>query len=121
MALNVNDLSNRYKVYVVTYYDDGQEPTITLFNNKAAADKMTMHIIDKYDHVLNEVAPLFGDFLIGDDEIGEYKKLKTYREPQMVKPYAGYAGQCPNCGAVFLDKSTRYCGNCGQKLSFEEG
>ena len=79
---------------------------------------MTMHIIDKYDHVLNEVAPLFGDFLIGDDEIGEYKKLKTYREPQMVKPCAGYAGQCPNCGAVFLDDSTLFCGNCGQALKW---
>lgn len=121
LTRNENDLSNRYKVYVVTYYDDGQEPTITLFNNKAAADKMTMHIIDKYDHVLNEVAPLFGDFLIGDDEIGEYKKLKAYREPKVVKPYAGYAGQCPTCGAVFLDGLTRFCGNCGQAILLGDG
>ena len=116
MALNINDLSNRYKVYVVTYYDEGQEPTITVFNNKAASDKMVMHIIDKYDHVLNEVAPLFGDFLIGDDENGKDKKLKAYREPKMVKPYTGYAGQCPSCGAAFLDDLTHFCGNCGQAI-----
>lgn len=27
-------------------------------------------------------------------------------------------GKCPNCGAVFLDKSTHYCGNCGQALDW---
>ena len=25
-------------------------------------------------------------------------------------------GECPSCGAVFLDKNTKYCGNCGQAL-----
>ena len=27
-------------------------------------------------------------------------------------------GKC-KCGVVFLDKSTKYCGNCGQKLNWE--
>lgn len=120
MGVNDSNLSERYKVYVVTCYDDGQEPTITVFSNKEAADKMTRHIIGKYDHVLNEVAPLFGDFLIGDDETGEYKKLKAYRKPKMVMPHAGYAGQCPSCGVVFLDDSTHFCGNCGQAILFPE-
>lgn len=30
-------------------------------------------------------------------------------------------GQCPTCGVVFMDKSTPYCGNCGQALKWEEG
>lgn len=29
-------------------------------------------------------------------------------------------GKCPNCNAVFLDKSTKYCGNCGQALDWSE-
>ena len=29
-------------------------------------------------------------------------------------------GKCPSCGAVFMDKSTNYCGNCGQALDWEE-
>ena len=27
-------------------------------------------------------------------------------------------GICPNCKAVFKDKSTDYCGNCGQALDW---
>jgi hypothetical protein len=27
-------------------------------------------------------------------------------------------GKC-KCGVVFLDKSTNYCGNCGQRLNWE--
>lgn len=29
-------------------------------------------------------------------------------------------GKCPRCNAVFLDKLTNYCGNCGQKLLWSE-
>ena len=29
-------------------------------------------------------------------------------------------GICPSCGAYFLDKSTKYCGNCGQALDWEK-
>lgn len=29
-------------------------------------------------------------------------------------------GKCPMCGAVFMDKSTNYCGNCGQALDWGE-
>lgn len=27
-------------------------------------------------------------------------------------------GKCPKCGAIFLTKSTHYCGNCGQALDW---
>lgn len=29
-------------------------------------------------------------------------------------------GRCPNCNAVFIDKSTNYCGNCGQALDWSK-
>lgn len=38
--------------------------------------------------------------------------------PQEPKAYKGYEGQCPNCNAAFLDRSTKYCGNCGQALDW---
>ena len=37
--------------------------------------------------------------------------------PYKPKDYSGYPGQC-KCGVVFLDKSTKYCGNCGQRLDW---
>lgn len=52
--------------------------------------------------------------------IEERYKLAAYRLPRMVKPYTGYAGQCPSCGVVFLDDSTHFCGNCGQAILFPE-
>lgn len=27
-------------------------------------------------------------------------------------------GRCPHCGVYFIDKSTNYCGNCGQALDW---
>ncbi len=39
--------------------------------------------------------------------------------PYKPKYYKDYPGQC-KCGALFLDKKTKYCGNCGQKLSWED-
>lgn len=39
--------------------------------------------------------------------------------PYKPKSYPGYYGEC-KCGAVFFDKSTNYCGNCGQRLDFGE-
>ena len=38
--------------------------------------------------------------------------------PYKPKLYEGYAGQC-KCGVIFLDKYTKHCGNCGQKLDWE--
>lgn len=43
-----------------------------------------------------------------------------YRISQKPKPdlfYYGY-GKCPTCGVIFADKSTNYCGNCGQSLDW---
>lgn len=30
-----------------------------------------------------------------------------------------FTGKCPSCGAVFLDNTTKYCGNCGQALDWD--
>ena len=47
--------------------------------------------------------------------------LEAIKKQIPYKPtrYKYYVGQC-KCGAVFLDKSTNYCGNCGQKLTWED-
>ena len=49
-------------------------------------------------------------------------QLESYREPQAVKPYTESlvdgVGRCPRCNAVFLDRSTPFCGNCGQALEW---
>jgi len=42
------------------------------------------------------------------------------RKPKPETRYYGN-GRCPNCDAVFMDKSTRFCGNCGQALDWGEG
>lgn len=35
-------------------------------------------------------------------------------------PYKSWEGKCPTCGVIFVDRSTNYCGNCGQKLDWSE-
>ena len=39
--------------------------------------------------------------------------------PYKPQKYQQYDGKC-KCGAIFLDKSTNYCGHCGQKLDWED-
>lgn len=46
--------------------------------------------------------------------------LAGYRTPKPVFAYPGYSGKCPSCGAVFLDGSAPYCGNCGQRIKFQK-
>ncbi len=41
-----------------------------------------------------------------------------YRIPQKPEPELYENGKCPTCGAVFEDKPTNYCGNCGQVLDW---
>lgn len=48
---------------------------------------------------------------------------KAIKKQIKMKPLADdkYFGNgiCASCGAVFMDKTTPYCGNCGQKLDWE--
>lgn len=40
--------------------------------------------------------------------------------PKKVLPDTEYLeGICPCCGVHFLDRSTKFCGNCGQALNWE--
>ena len=54
-----------------------------------------------------------------------YKNIVKALEKQIpIKPleenrYYGI-GKCPTCGAVFLDKTTKYCGSCGQSLDWND-
>ena len=50
------------------------------------------------------------------------KKALEKQIPKKPLPENKYYGngKCPNCNAVFLDKSTKYCGNCGQALDWSE-
>lgn len=47
------------------------------------------------------------------------KKSEENETPYKPQPYQQYSGVC-KCGAVFLDKKTNYCGNCGQKIDWGE-
>ena len=42
--------------------------------------------------------------------------------PTVVTPEQRYygIGRCPRCDVVFTDSSTKYCGNCGQRVLFNE-
>ena len=46
----------------------------------------------------------------------EALEKQILKKPQ---PSDGYEGKC-KCGAMFLDRSTNYCGNCGQRLDWSE-
>jgi|GEM_PF-3593168 len=55
-------------------------------------------------------------------KVANYKLAISALEKQMpFKPAErkGFEGKC-KCGVVFLDRATNYCGNCGQKLNWEE-
>ena len=75
--------------------------------------------------------PAFKARLLTDDNVDKwdsYKEIGTTEEcraavekqipfrPEQEKLVAGI-GRC-KCGVEFLDKSTNYCGNCGQKLDW---
>jgi hypothetical protein len=40
------------------------------------------------------------------------------KKPNPDTKFYGF-GFCPTCNACFLDNSTNYCGNCGQKLDWK--
>lgn len=42
------------------------------------------------------------------------------QSPVKPKPYKGWEGQCPDCGVVFVDRLTKFCGNCGKALCWED-
>ena len=55
-----------------------------------------------------------------DMAIRAINRVFVKRKPKPETRYYGN-GRCPNCDAVFMDKSTRFCGNCGQALDWDGG
>lgn len=48
-----------------------------------------------------------------------YESLKKRMPMKPLQDHRYYGiGQCPVCRAVFMDKSTNFCGNCGQALDW---
>ncbi len=61
---------------------------------------------------------------VARDNLSEAVKVVSaaakYRVPRKPEPEPRYYnnGKCPSCGVVFMDKLTRYCGNCGQAVDW---
>ncbi len=49
--------------------------------------------------------------------MNEVLELREKQTPYIPKPYKQYAGTC-KCGVIFMDRTTNYCGNCGQRLDW---
>lgn len=52
-----------------------------------------------------------------DMAIRAINRVFVKRKPLPEPRYYGN-GRCPSCHVVFMDKSTKYCGNCGQALDW---
>lgn len=63
---------------------------------------------------ISDLAPLSDEDI--DMAITALEKQIPYKPTSNVK---FGIGKC-KCGVEFLDKDTAYCGNCGQKLDWEE-
>lgn len=65
-----------------------------------------------------------GRIKVDPDELREAAKTAKAATRKQIKmkpkPENRYYGNgiCPTCNAVFLDKSTKFCGNCGQALDW---
>ena len=47
----------------------------------------------------------------------EAVERQVAKKPNPGTKFYGF-GFCPTCNACFMDNSTNYCGNCGQKLDW---
>lgn len=47
----------------------------------------------------------------------EAARYRIPRKPEVENRYYG-VGRCPSCRAVFRDRTTNFCGNCGQALDW---
>ena len=44
-------------------------------------------------------------------------RFRIPRKPEIENRYYG-VGRCPTCRAVFRDRTTNFCGNCGQAIDW---
>lgn len=52
------------------------------------------------------------------DVLKDAAQFRIRRKPMPEPEFCYGNGCCPNCRAYFLDKSTDFCGNCGQALDW---
>ena len=52
------------------------------------------------------------------DRLVEAARFRIKRKPVPEPEFCYGNGCCPNCRVYFIDKSTHYCGNCGQALDW---
>lgn len=65
--------SNRYRIWVVSWFNNGDlEATVTAFNNKKAAQKCYAHFLGVFDHVNYDECPVYGNFIISDENETEF-------------------------------------------------
>ena len=77
--------------------------------------KRAIKILDNAKHLFHFSCAEIDQNIAMDMAIAALKK----QEPAAPLPENDYGnGKCPSCGAVFLDKSTNFCGNCGQALKW---
>lgn len=65
------------------------------------------------------VEAYYGRKMIGGTSLRVLSNLLERELPYKPQPSDGYEGKC-KCGAMFLDRLTNYCGNCGQRLDWSE-
>ena len=54
------------------------------------------------------------------DRLVEAARLRIKQKPVPEPEFCYGNGCCPNCRVYFIDKSTHYCGNCGQALDWSD-
>jgi len=54
------------------------------------------------------------------DKLTEAGRFRIKRKPVPEPEFCYGNGCCPNCRVYFIDKSTHYCGNCGQALDWSD-
>lgn len=58
-------------VYVVTYWDyDFEEPVVTAFNNKVAAESFREYAKEKYNGACLDTVPVYSNFSQGMQSVG---------------------------------------------------
>lgn len=69
-------MNKKEKVWVVSYYDKGSSPVVTVFDNERAADQCFHYFTDHGDHAKIDIdeCPVFQSFTVNGKE-GEF-----YRE-----------------------------------------
>ncbi len=88
------------------------------------ASEIAAKMAERYDDAVVEqiameakLAGVASCTVLNKAAILEALEKQTPQAPLPEERYYGN-GKCPRCGVVFIDKSTRYCGNCGQALDW---